>query len=174
MASLIRYTKKLIYSSGLGFFPITLLLNLDIQGEQYKDIKGLYDDISNQSCPDLIFHGDIERYQEELLWLLPRLISEMYAVSIVMNISKLIPLIARRVILCTDYMKFRKSSSNIENLGENDLILLQENDLGKFKWLRHNLIKTFRGKIFFDEQYMSRQNVLASNIYDLFPVDLSW
>lgn len=168
------YDKIVSFNSGLGFWPTSLFVELATDGNLSGSMEDLYNDICNQGCHDLIFFGDIKTYREELSWLLPRLVAELYIVSLILPMNKLIPLPARRIILTTDYEMFRKNHENVGSLGENDIILLQETDINKLKWLRKNLNKTFRGKIFFDEHYISRKDVLKSCIYDLFSIDLSW
>lgn len=100
-------------------------------------------------------------------WLIPRLISEQYFVSIITNLYDFEKFVASRVIVETNISE-RNYFSKLNSLNPQDIILLTDGGIKEIK-RSLSLLQETKAKIYYHENVALTKELIENKIFNLTP-----
>jgi hypothetical protein len=155
------------YNDRLGFLPFSNFIDWSkTKKELFAEIDILYRDIRLSSCNDIIFTNVMECFSM-IEWLIPRLISEQYFVSIITNLYDFEKFVASRVIVETNISE-RNYFSKLNSLNPQDIILLTDGGIKEIK-RSLSLLQETKAKIYYHENVALTKELIENKIFNLTP-----
>ena len=160
---------ELLFNEGLGFFPVSMFVCLDGN----ETIGDIYTRITRTEIHDVIFCKEVGKTMNYniLEWVVPRLLSELYFVSLIVTLPNKIPdLVVGRLIVKSDFLYIKKLVNRLKVLSENDILLLSMNNIDELRTSKDLLIKNkLKCRLMFNSSLLSDDSVINAGIYDVIP-----
>ena len=155
------------YNENLGFLPVSNFVTL----HNYDPFDTIYEYIINSGCRDIILF-EFQGEEKKLQWLIPRLLSENYFVSLFTDIKYIPENIIYSRLICSikyeDITLYRKVvETNLNLLKEHDALFINELDLNLFNRILH--ILNTSPEIFFNSKI--EDIILKYKRYTYFKLD---
>lgn len=158
---------------GIGFVPISIIA--EIEKDDEVSCEDVYNQLTIYKCQDIILTGDISTNYSELQWLLPKLTSDMYYVSIyrapihdgILDLRG-----ARRLIFeITNRISDRKQLNLLKVLVPEDIIILNMQSVDWLLATRQLLVKNeIKAELFFRSDKVGVSEVIKKDVFDIRPV----
>ena len=167
-----KFEKK--FSGYIGFDPISLFITLENKDYWLATLADWFKVIETFDTKDLIFQGTVLRNLDFLQWLSARLIAEKYYISLVLDCKELQTLkeqmvYAHRITLMMGQLPAMLAGI-LEQLGENDLIILNTDNIATLKKLTTAIQAVgCKASLYFNTKLLNKSNVLKSGITNAYP-----
>lgn len=175
-------TINLVESDNIGFLPVSSQVILTspildddqnvINKDQEVDIFDLDEKIHNNGCNDIVFTGDIHPNKDALLWMIPRLLSLLYRVTIIVDLNKEgrswqdIDLIANRVVLVAGEQVLRRKLNTIRKMRDIDKLVINVDNVRQFiKCVK--MLGDAKIQPMYNKNLINTDTIIKAGIYDV-------
>lgn len=159
--------------SNLGFYPVSLFVQVT---DEKPDLEEEYNRIKSFGCPDIIFHGRVLENLKDMNWLIPRLASELFFVSVFQHLNPSIENIhnlfgVRRFIISIDKaLLIKKYIKYLQSLQEDDTLILNF-DIVETLISAQNILrkKEVKCRLMFYPSKIPSEYIINHKLFDLVP-----
>jgi hypothetical protein len=158
------------YNNRLGFLAYSNIIDCSQYSDHTEDMYiDLYRNIIDEGCKDIILYNH-SRLIDTLSWVIPRLISEGYYISLISSLDDCDKFIATRLILPIKF-EHRIVFGALDSLSPQDIVIIEDMNI-ELIMRTLAIIKDCKAKKYYIESEELNKEIINNKLFDLEPTSL--